>query len=131
MIHNIENAKAILDQLGVMPAKKWLEIACTVSTQGGHGEGYSEHKTFGEREIVIIQADAAGLRGLRPIETAPKDGTYILLFGNSGYGTTPLRCEICRHDSTFRPLQPWVNHSNDSFLDGGSEPTHWMPLPLL
>lgn len=66
---------------------------------------------------------------LRPIETAPKDGTYILLFGPSGYVTTPLRCEVCRYDAEFRPLQPWVNHANDSFTDGGGAPTHWLPLP--
>ncbi len=64
-----------------------------------------------------------------PIETAPRDRTYILLAGPSGYGTTPLRVEVCRYDADFRPLQPWVNHANDSFLDGGDAPTHWMPLP--
>ena len=66
---------------------------------------------------------------LQPIATAPRDGTYVLLFGPSGYTTTPLRCEVCRYDAEYRPRQPWVNHSNDSFLDGGEAPTHWMPLP--
>lgn len=67
---------------------------------------------------------------LKPIKTAPKDGTYILLFGNGGYTTTPMRCEVCRYDEEYRPLQPWVNHANDSFLDGGEFPTHWMELPV-
>ena len=66
---------------------------------------------------------------LQSIATAPRDGTYVLLFGPSGYTTTPLRCEVCRYDAEYRPRQPWVNHSNDSFLDGGEAPTHWMPLP--
>lgn len=65
----------------------------------------------------------------QPIETAPKDGTYILLAGPSGYTTTPLRVEVCCYDAEYRPRQPWVNHANDSFMDGGAAPTLWMPLP--
>lgn len=64
------------------------------------------------------------------LETAPRDGTYILLAGPSGYTTTPMRVEVCRY-AEHRPWQPWVNHANDSFLDGGEEPTHWRPLPSL
>jgi len=55
---------------------------------------------------------------LKSIETAPRDGRYILLFGPSGYITTPLRCEVCRYDAEYRPLQPWINHASDSFEDG-------------
>jgi len=66
---------------------------------------------------------------LLPIETAPKDGTWILLFGPSGYTTTPLRCEICRWNPEYKPLDRWENHSNDAFADGGDDPTHWCPIP--
>lgn len=66
---------------------------------------------------------------LRPIETAPKDGTFILLFGDSGYVTTPLRCAVCRYYPEYRPLSPWQTHSNDSFEDGGGPPLYWLPLP--
>jgi hypothetical protein len=66
---------------------------------------------------------------LLPIETAPKDGTWILLFGPSGYTTTPLRCEVCRWYPEYRPLNPWQNHSDEAFTDGGSEPTHWCQIP--
>lgn len=68
---------------------------------------------------------------LFPIKTAPKDGRFVLLFGDSGYTTTPLRCEVCKYDIDYRPLQPWVNHANDSFEDGGDPATHWLPLPKL
>ena len=67
----------------------------------------------------------------QPIETAPKDGTWILLAGPSGYCSTPLRVEVCRYDDIYRPLQPWVNHAGDSFLDGGPDPTYWLPLPKI
>lgn len=76
-----------------------------------------------------IACELEAIGQMRPIETAPKDGTYILLFGPSGYITTPLRCEVCRYDDEYRPLQPWVNHADNSFLDGGGAPTHWMPFP--
>jgi hypothetical protein len=66
---------------------------------------------------------------MRPVETAPKDGTYVLLFGDSGYIGTPLRCEVCKYDAEFRPKQPWVNHAGNSFLDGGAFARFWMPLP--
>lgn len=65
---------------------------------------------------------------LLPIATAPKDGTFILLFGPSGYVTTPFRCEVGRwidYGATAR----WMTHANDNFTDGGEEPTHWLPLP--
>lgn len=68
---------------------------------------------------------------LQPIETAPKGGTWILLFGPSGYTTTPLRCEVGHWDPEHRPLNPWQTHSNDAFTDGGSDPTHWCPIPSL
>ena len=68
---------------------------------------------------------------LQPIETAPRDGTYILLFGKSGYTTTPLRCQVGHYDADYRPLNPWQTHSNDAFTDGGKEPIYWAPIPSL
>lgn len=68
----------------------------------------------------------------QPIATAPRDGTFILVAGDSGYITTPLRVEVCRWYPTYRPnsSHPWVNHANDDWSDGGSTPPHlWMPLP--
>lgn len=66
---------------------------------------------------------------LQSIKTAPRDGTYILLFGPSGYSGTPLRCHVCKYDAKYRPLQPWVDFAGDSFLDDGDPPIYWMPLP--
>lgn len=63
---------------------------------------------------------------LQPIETAPKDGTYILLFGDSGYMTTPLRCSVCRW---AKWKNRWDDHGGDAFEDDGPPPTHWCPLP--
>lgn len=65
----------------------------------------------------------------QPIETAPKDGTYILLLGDSGYTTTPYRVAVGCWVEGYRDF--WITHSNDAFTDDGEPPTHWMPLPAL
>ena len=67
---------------------------------------------------------------LNPIGTAPRDGTYILLFGDSGYNGTPLRAHVGHYDAEYRPRSPWVTHSQDSFLDDGGEPKWWLPMPV-
>ena len=71
----------------------------------------------------------AGLLGLKSMEDAPRDGTYIILFADSGYATTKYRCEVCHYDAEYRPHQPWVNHASESFMDGGEAPCGWLPLP--
>lgn len=64
----------------------------------------------------------------KPIETAPKDGTYVLL-GNEGGTWVGEYAEV--YQSGYRPANPWspvmlnVRHmKGDSLV-----PTHWMPLP--
>ena len=97
-----------------------------------------QQETRGILEIIaerdLWKAEAERWRAVRepqwqPMETAPKDGTWILLAGPSGYQATPLRVEVCRYYPEYRPNNPWQNHSNDAFSDGGGAPTHWMPLP--
>jgi len=61
---------------------------------------------------------------LQPIATAPRDGTYILVAGESGYTSTPLRYQACCWVEGT-----WRDHAHDHFTDGGSEPLYWMPLP--
>lgn len=93
---------------------------------------FARHNPDGGLPIVGFQNLVADfpLRW-RPIETAPHDGTYVIVGGPSGYIGTPMRAEVCRYDANFRPLSPWVTHANDSFTDGGPQCTHWIPLPEL
>ena len=51
-----------------------------------------------------------------PIETAPKDGTFIILLGDSGYVITGRWLESYRNC--------WVDIFDDVIT---SEPTHWAP----
>ena len=66
---------------------------------------------------------------LQPIATAPKDGTWIILFGPSGYVNIRFRCDVAKYDAEFRPRDPWITHSGECFSSSGDPPTHWMPMP--
>lgn len=61
----------------------------------------------------------------QPIETAPKDGTNILVYGPHGHGILVVSREP--EDRDFNPEFPWDT------LDGPAYPatcfTHWRPLP--
>lgn len=83
--------------------------------------------------VTLIQPSVSAPSDWRPIETAPKDGTEILLF------TTHDADDY--YDESFSAVQigSW-DHGNQSsdpvwFRPPGWEcpkigkPTHWMPLP--
>jgi len=60
-----------------------------------------------------------------PIETAPKDGTYIILGGP--YGAREGRwenSEDCHQWSGVKGYWLW-----EPFICDGEIPTHWMPFP--
>lgn len=61
----------------------------------------------------------------KPIETAPRDGRWILLRGESGYINRPYRVHVGKWDAEYRPLDPWQTSEGDSFCDDGDPPTHW------
>lgn len=63
------------------------------------------------------------------IETAPKDGSWILLRGESDYIGRPYRAHVGHWDAAYRPLNPWQTSESSAFEDDGDTPTHWMPLP--
>lgn len=58
-----------------------------------------------------------------PIDTAPKDGTRVLIVEADGTMTI-VRCRIQIEDRTY-----WTADSWDDGHDSELEPTHWMPLP--
>lgn len=62
----------------------------------------------------------------QPIETAPKDGTHILLAWSYKNGTPPRVSEcFWRNDMPFSQDGVWWCFHGRMF----AEPTHWQPLP--
>lgn len=81
---------------------------------------------------MLLANEVVRLReiGWQPIDSAPKDGTRILVASAAGawvaeykrlFGSGALRDN------------PWfsvmLNHRHLEDVDGGFYPTHWMPLP--
>jgi hypothetical protein len=61
------------------------------------------------------EPDTAGREEWQPIETAPKDGTWVLVH-HAGWSLPEVG-----HYSQYAPVWQTLNH--------GIDPTHWMPLP--
>jgi hypothetical protein len=74
----------------------------------------------------------------KPIETAPKDGTWILGVNNRGNCAVIIWSASALSDragsSEMRPgwIHPFSDGRLSTFWNGGcgSVPTHWMPLPI-
>ncbi len=56
---------------------------------------------------------------------------WVILWGPSGYVTTPWRCEVGRRaPSDYKFAGRFVDHSGECFTDGGEDATHFSELPL-
>lgn len=76
--------------------------------------------------ILMIQADAQPTAGWMPIETAPRDGTWIMAYWPT-MSITDFPAIVFADDCSLHDI--WYLARD---LDYGSVyPTHWMPLPLL
>jgi hypothetical protein len=77
-----------------------------------------------EIETVLAAALASppSLREWQPIETAPKDGTPVLMFAPDWDRPCVLAWRIRQGDGR------WDDDSGDTFQD--YQPTHWAPLPV-
>lgn len=64
----------------------------------------------------------------RPIETAPKDGTWCLLFSQENIEPIRIRYWSCRK-LNGRLVEGWW--SAWGTFSPEYNPTHWMPVPLL
>lgn len=64
----------------------------------------------------------------QPIETAPRDGTAVLVMSDNWTGTKTGRAEECNGDNTY-VAQWWKDDGCRGVWECPVEPTHWMPLP--
>ncbi len=121
--------RVALEQISALCPAYSGEYAATVTPSdfGGNADDFS-------REQGLMQAAAIGdiaraalaapkAEAWQPIETAPKDGTWVLLYTASGI------VEGCWSYGA------WVNGPIYCTYDGAggpafeSRPTHWMPIP--
>lgn len=67
----------------------------------------------------------------QPIETAPKDGTKVLVYTGTRNGMTasPAMWDEDKYAKRIRPF--WSRLDAIGRSDSrGNQPTHWMPMPL-
>jgi hypothetical protein len=72
----------------------------------------------------------------QPIETAPRDGTWVLLYFD-GWDTPSSEGQPTIYVGQWPPEDHW-RHDGTWYVDWGDltqyhigPPTHWMPLPAL
>jgi hypothetical protein len=92
------------------------------------GEIYADVRDL-EHRLAVLQP-LLDERGWKPIESAPKDGTKILLFTDwAGDVHCPPFAEAqigYWEDDVDAPLRKEASGWRKEFI---GEPTHWMPLP--
>lgn len=90
-------------------------------------QAYSERQR--EHELrVKIAGDAEAHMFWRPIETAPKDGTWVLGFGD-GPGFAACNFVAYYGITTDDPQPHWRSTFHAQTIWSRCGPTHWMPLP--
>lgn len=97
-----ETARTIFSVLTHTHRDYWLQIAESV------------REDYRKTALAVLSKRESGWR---PIETAPKDGTFVLTALESGY---LLVLQYCANNY-------WRRHVMDD--KGLWNPTHWMPLP--
>lgn len=90
---------------------------------------YTMQKSRDDMRAALRSAiTAAQPEGWQPIETAPRDGTSILILYNGCAIEACWECvEYGDWESWSESVYWWSSELN--CLDDGDEPTHWMPLP--
>jgi hypothetical protein len=88
------------------------------------GQGGMTHKFA----LAVIEWHEArrSSRMWQPIETAPRDGTRVLCFGEGPYGD--LECYTAVFSAHSRSWHADPNEATE-YLPEKCTPTHWMPLP--
>lgn len=104
--------------------------------EGDYDKSWSAASIIRNLEAEIKQLELKTNNGWMPIETAPKDGTWVLLTGGSiDYswdGKTEPKVVVGQHIIWEDKWPQWKMAWFDSGHYGEyCNPTHWQPLPKL
>lgn len=79
--------------------------------------------------LLTVWNECAQSDKWKPIATAPKDGTFIMLLMDSGYSSTPYCVIIAQFVSGYVKHEGkdhrWRDHANDSVFDGYQRIIGW------
>lgn len=123
--------KAISVYLQNLPPQPPLGATPTEERLAAAHASYMDASLKGKSALDCMRAAARALgdrpgadrAGWQPIETAPKDGTYILAWDGFGYGVVCWDPDLA---GTEAPSQ-WALYNR--FATDALVPTHWQPLP--
>jgi hypothetical protein len=91
---------------------------------------YQTNGRDGPVETLYTLQEAQAMRLWQPIETAPKDGTKIMLYCPRLGVCGPGHWEVQRY---LRRPKPFWSHWGETIWGiqwlRADQPTHWMPLP--
>ncbi len=114
----------------VREALEKLLIAVAGSGPGSEPNVYADYDKL--TKLVRECRDALALDPWQPIETAPKDGSKILLYGVEQFVNMPeplwkLSNMLCGH--WFDNGWVFCHLDDNSIVFWSNIPTHWQPLP--
>ena len=83
-----------------------------------------------ENTVIAASPLDITVRGWMPIETAPQDGTYVMVSNGRGVWVAKYKAV---YQSGWKPDCPWqsmmLNHDHIPRAKQRGWPTHWTPLP--
>jgi len=93
-----------------------------------------QESTQAEFAANMLNVGGESITGWQPIETAPKDGTEVVLYnGKVGNGAfVEVTYGICEEDGdekAFSFCNDWSGLDHYFTPPCAPQPTHWMPLP--
>lgn len=78
--------------------------------------------------LPALPGDATPPDGWQPIETAPRDGTYVLLYLPNKYGWEYSVGRYCSDEAARSPRPFWIRSDWAMGDSRRHTPTHWKPL---
>ena len=119
-----------------MTIKTWhdriMELEDGVIVTEPHVTRYMQAEIDELRAAVKSLAKEAEARDWQPIETAPKDGTAVLVYPATwnGHSVAIAKWESDKYAKKPRPYWSRNDDLGRVTISREHPPTHWMPLPL-